>query len=55
MLISVGLQDDAYPVRICIESYNYVRVQKEYRIYQFAGHGVGNEHNKIKEVDGRRT
>jgi len=48
VLMSVGLQDDVCPPRICFAPYNYVRSEKEYRVYPLAGHTVPNEHKRLK-------
>ena len=48
VLMSVGLQDDVCPPRISFAPYNRVRTGKEYRVYPFAGHGVGHKHNEFK-------
>ncbi|MHC4109789.1 MAG: acetylxylan esterase [Planctomycetota bacterium] len=48
VLMSVGLQDSVCPPRNSFATYNRVRSRKEYRVYPFSGHGVGNRHNQTK-------
>ncbi|MHC4743980.1 MAG: acetylxylan esterase, partial [Planctomycetota bacterium] len=48
VLMSVGLQDDVCPPRTAFSVYNRIQSEKEYRVYPFAGHGVGHKHNKFK-------
>jgi len=50
VLMSVGLQDDVCPPRTSFATYNAVTSPKEYRVYPFAGHGVGREHGKLKDA-----
>ncbi len=49
VLMSVGLQDDVCPPRICFAPYNAVQAKKEYRVYPWAGHDAWREHSKFKD------
>jgi len=49
VLMSVGLQDDVCPPRICFVPYNAVKAKKEYRVYPWAGHDAWREHSKFKD------
>ena len=48
VFMSVGLQDEVCPPRISFAPYNEVKAQKEYYVYPFAGHGLGHEHEILK-------
>ncbi len=48
VLMSVGLQDDVCPPRTSFAPYNAVTAQKAYRVYPYAGHGVWQQHARLK-------
>jgi pimeloyl-ACP methyl ester carboxylesterase len=50
VLMSVGLQDSVCPPHTAFATYNQIRSLKEYRVYPFADHAVGQEHNRIKNA-----
>ena len=48
VFMSIGLQDEVCPPRISFAPYNQVDSQKEYHVYPISGHGLGHEHEILK-------
>lgn len=48
MLMGIGLCDEVCPPVINFAAYNNVKTEKSYKAYPFAGHGLPDEHYKVK-------
>ena len=49
VLMSVGLQDVVCPAKTIFSTYNRIKSKKEYYVYPFTEHSVGQEHYTLKD------